>query len=113
MTSGMTGSAGPGRDVVLARFLAEGRIAQMPAKRSRRLVVLDHVARAFEPGRRYAESDVNVVLRAFFADYAALRRYLVDEGFLAREGGEYWRTGGSVDLDIPTDGDESEEDLGT
>ncbi|MDQ3951738.1 MAG: DUF2087 domain-containing protein [Actinomycetota bacterium] len=26
---------------------------------------------------------------------AALRRYLVDEGFMAREGGEYWRTGGT------------------
>jgi hypothetical protein len=111
MTSAMTGGAGPDRDVVLGRFLAGGRIAQMPAKRSRRLVVLDHVAHAFEPGRRYAERDVNVVLRAFFADYAALRRYLVDEGFLAREGGEYWRTGGSVD--IAPDDDESGEDLRT
>ncbi len=85
------------RDVVLGRFLAEGRIAQMPARRSRRLVVLDHVARAFEPGRRYAEKDVDVVLRAFYPDHAALRRYLVDEGFLARADGEYWRTGGTVD----------------
>lgn len=92
---------GPDRHVVLDRFMPSGRIAQMPAKRSRRLVVLDQVARAFEPGRRYAERDVNVVLRAFFADYAALRRYLVDEGFLAREGGEYWRTGGTVDLGSP------------
>jgi hypothetical protein len=111
MTDGITGAAGPGRDAVLARFLTGGRIAQMPAKRSRRLLVLDHVARAFEPGRRYAERDVNVVLRAFFADYAALRRYLVDEGFLARDGGEYWRTGGSVD--ISSSDDESEEDPGT
>jgi hypothetical protein len=109
MTSGPTDGAGPDRDVVLSRFLAEGRIAQMPAKRSRRLVVLDHVARSFEPGRRYAERDVNVVLRAFFADYAALRRYLVDEGFLARDGGEYWRTGGTVDLGDAVD--ESEDDL--
>jgi hypothetical protein len=28
-------------------------------------------------------------------DHAALRRHLVDEGFLGREGGVYWRTGGS------------------
>jgi hypothetical protein len=26
------------------------------------------------------------------ADTAALRRYLVDEGFMAREAGIYWRT---------------------
>jgi hypothetical protein len=110
MGSGTTGR-GPDRDVVLGRFLAGGRITQMPAKRSRRLVVLDHVARAFEPGRRYAERDVNVVLRAFFADYAALRRYLVDEGFLTRDGGEYWRTGGSVE--VTGRADESEDDLRT
>jgi hypothetical protein len=28
--------------------------------------------------------------------YAALRRYLVDDGFLARDGGVYWRAGGTV-----------------
>jgi hypothetical protein len=70
----------------------------VPAVRSKPLVVLDHVARVFEPGVRYPEADVNAMLAAFFADYAALRRYLVDEGFLARAEGAYWRTGGSVDL---------------
>ena len=83
--------------VVIERFLPQGRLVQMPAKRSRRLVVLDHVARVFEPGRRYPEAEVNVLLRAFYDDYAALRRYLVDEGFLARKDGQYWRSGGSVE----------------
>jgi hypothetical protein len=69
----------------------------MPAKRSRRLVVLDQVARLFEPGRRYPESEVNVVLSGCWHDFAALRRYLVDEGFLAREDGVYWRSGGTVE----------------
>ena len=77
--------------------MPNGRLEQMPAKRSRRLVVLDHVARVFEPGRRYPEREVNDVLRAFCADYAALRRYLVDEGFLDREDGVYWRAGGTVE----------------
>ena len=70
----------------------------MPAARSKRLVVLDHVARTFEPGVRYPERDVNAMLGAFFDDYAALRRYLVDEGFLARDAGTYWRIGGSVEI---------------
>ena len=30
------------------------------------------------------------------ADTAALRRYLVDEDFLSRAAGEYWRSGGST-----------------
>ena len=33
-----------------------------------------------------------------YDDYAALRRYLVDEGFLTREGGIYWRSGGTVEV---------------
>jgi hypothetical protein len=92
------GERQPPDEVVLGRFMPAGRIDQMPARRSRRLVVLDYVSRTFEPGRRYAEADVDVVLRAFFDDYAALRRYLVDEGFLARSHGEYWRSGGSVEV---------------
>ena len=36
---------------------------------------------------------------AFFNDHAALRRYLVDEGFLDRDHGVYWRAGGRVDVD--------------
>jgi len=84
------------RDSRLAGFLRDGRIEAMPAKRSRRLLLLGEVAQAFEPGVRYSERDVNRVLGAMFSDYAALRRYLVDEDLLARAEGEYWRIGGPV-----------------
>ena len=77
--------------------MPNGRLEQMPAKRSRRLVVLDQVARTFEPGHRSPEREVNDVLRSFWPDYAALRRYLVDEGFLDRADGVYWRAGGTVE----------------
>jgi hypothetical protein len=83
---------------VLATFVKDGRIVTMPTKRAKRLVVLDHVAQSFEPGRTYPESQVNEVLRSFHEDVAALRRYLVDEGFLTREANVYWRTGGTVQV---------------
>lgn len=88
----------PDEAVLIDRFMPGGRLVQMPARRSKRLVVLDRVARAFEPGRRYPEQEVNFILLDVYDDYAALRRYLVDEGFLAREGGVYWRVGGTVDV---------------
>jgi len=84
--------------VPLRGFIRDGRIATMPVKRSRRLMLLGEVAQAFEPGVRYPERDVNQVLGAMFSDYAALRRYLVDEELLSRADGEYWRTGGPVHL---------------
>lgn len=70
----------------------------MPTQWSKRRVLLEHVAQVFEPGVRYREEEVNVLLRAFHSDHVTLRRYLVDEGFLARDHGEYWRSGGTVDV---------------
>ena len=85
-------------DAVLRTFMRDGRITTLPAKRSRRLVLLDHVSQMFEIGVRYSEGEVNLKLRDVHDDYAALRRYLVDEEFLSRENGQYWRSGGSVSL---------------
>jgi hypothetical protein len=81
---------------VLGRFVQDGRLVLMPTRRSKRLIVLDHIAQSFEPGRTYPEYQVNRVLFAFHDDYAALRRYLVDEHFLTRDGNVYWRSGGTV-----------------
>jgi hypothetical protein len=94
---------------VLGRFVRGGRLTSIPVARGKRLVVLDHLAGLFEPGRRYTETEVNHTLGAWHPDYAALRRYLVDEGFLrradetdpatSRSVKHYWRAGGSFDVD--------------
>jgi hypothetical protein len=83
----------------LRRYVRDGRISVMPAKREARLLLLDHVAQAFEPGRRYPETAVNQILKGIYDDHAALRRYLVDEDLLSRTpDGTYWRSGGTVPL---------------
>jgi hypothetical protein len=81
---------------VLARFFRGRRLVEVPAQRAKRLVVLERLALEFEPGVRYAEPEVNAILGEFHLDHATLRRALVDEGFLDREGGRYWRSGGRV-----------------
>jgi hypothetical protein len=83
---------------VLRAFVRDGRLVSIPTARSKRLVVLDRLAQEFEPGRRYPEATVNLMLARWNPDTAALRRYLVDEGFLDRDAGQYWRTGGTVPL---------------
>jgi hypothetical protein len=84
---------------VLQKFLTDdGRLHTIPTKRAKRLVVLDHLAQAFELGRTYPEAEVNAILERFHPDYAALRRYLVDDQFLSREENVYWRSGGSVEV---------------
>lgn len=91
--------SGTDAEQVLSRFLdAEGRLLTIPTKRAKRLLVLDHLAQQFELGRVYPESEVVAVLTRFHPDHAALRRYLVDDLFLTREDGHYWRSGGTVDV---------------
>jgi len=84
---------------VLRNYLVDGRLSHVPAPRPKRLVVLDFLAGQFEPGRVYPEDQVNYLLGRFHADYAALRRYLVEEELLDRRDGFYWRTGGTFELD--------------
>jgi hypothetical protein len=81
---------------VLSRFFSGRRLTEIPTSRAKRRVVLDRLVQEFEPGLRYREKEVNFTLQMFHADYAALRRYLVDEGFLTRADGVYWRTGGRI-----------------
>ncbi|MFT4286118.1 DUF2087 domain-containing protein [Nocardioides sp.] len=84
---------------IVGRFVAaDGRLLDIPRKRGKLLLVLDHVAQRFEPGRVYPEREVDAVLKEFHPDHAALRRYLVDEGFLTRENGYYWRSGGTFEV---------------
>lgn len=81
---------------VLRTFLRGGRLVSIPMQRSKKLVILDRLAQEFDIGVRYSERQVNAILRRFHDDVAALRRYLVDEEFLDRDAGEYWRAGGTV-----------------
>jgi hypothetical protein len=97
-SSGEVSEASPEQAAVLRAFFRGGRLVRVPAQRTKRLVVLNRLARDFEPGVRYPEVEVNEVLVAYHPDYAALRRYLVEEDFLARENGLYWRSGGSFEL---------------
>jgi len=84
---------------VLQNFLSpDGRLKTIPTKLSKLVVVLDHLAQAFEPGRHYPEAEVNEVLQRFHPDYAALRRYLVENGFMTREDNVYWRSGGTFEV---------------
>lgn len=80
----------------LAQCFSGSRLVTIPAGHARRSLVLERLAQEFEPGLRYDERTVNSMLQVFHSDHTTLRRYLVDEGFLTRAEGVYWRTGGRV-----------------
>ena len=81
---------------VLRAFIRDDHLLSVPTSKTKRLVVLDHLVQDFEPGVRYTEKRVNLILGRWYPDYISLRRWMVDEGFLERQRGEYWRSGGTV-----------------
>ena len=84
---------------VLESFVApNGRLREIPARHKKRLVVLGWLVEDFQPGRRYDESEVNRILGRRHPDFATLRRRLVDEEFMQRASGVYWRTGSTANV---------------
>ena len=79
---------------VMATFTTpDGRIKSFPMQEKKIRVLVRHVLPAFTHGVRYPEKRVNEILLKFSDDSARLRRWLVEFGFMAREGGggKYWR----------------------
>jgi DNA-binding HxlR family transcriptional regulator len=80
---------------VLADFShRDGSLKTIPAQQKKLEAVLRHIVKAFAPGKRYSEKQVNKILLRFHTDTATLRRELVGFGLMQREGGgdDYWRT---------------------
>ncbi|WP_443056321.1 DUF2087 domain-containing protein [Streptomyces sp. IBSBF 3136] len=82
---------------VLDTFVRDGRLLRLPARWTRKKLVLRHIAeQTFEPGAEYPERVVNERLRAWCedsdgVDHVTLRRYLVDLHHLHRSEGVYRR----------------------
>ena len=81
----------------LRPFVRDGKVTVIPSRTAARMLLLNQVAQAFEPGRRYREIAVNEILKNMCDDHAAMRRYLVEHELLSRTpDGTYWRSGGTV-----------------
>ncbi|MFE5185396.1 DUF2087 domain-containing protein [Streptomyces sp. NPDC056628] len=84
-------------DMVLRTFVRDGRLVRLPARWTRKKLVLRHITeQTFEPGVEYPERTVDAKLRAWCEDsdeidHVTLRRYLVDLHHLHRSEGVYRR----------------------
>lgn len=81
------------RRKVLDAFFRNGRLEKLPAQHKKRLTVLEQFALRFETGRRYSEQEVTGLIMPLFDDYCTIRRLLVEEGLMLRDGAWYWREG--------------------
>lgn len=73
-------------------FIRDGRLASIPARQKRRLVVYRFLRDAvFTEDREYPEAEVNQRLALFHPDVATIRRGMVDAGLVTRSAGVYRR----------------------
>ncbi len=81
------------RKILTVYLNPDGTLKTIPLQPAKLRVILNYLINAFTPGQDYSEREVNAILLHFHVDTAALRRYLVDAGLLAREsnGSRYWR----------------------
>ena len=75
-------------------FLPQDKLVlkSFPAREKKKIIVLQKIMSCFEINRRYTETEVNDLLKNIFDDFATIRRYLIEYGFMDRtkDCSEYW-----------------------
>ena len=79
------------RRKVIDSFFEYGKLKAIPAQRKKERICLEEMVKSFEPGRIYEESEVNEILLRFHEDYCTIRRDMISEKLMEREGTKYRR----------------------
>ena len=71
------------------------KLKSFPTKEKKKIVVLQKIAEQFKLGIKYSEAEVNGILKDIYEDFATIRRYLIEYGFMDRtkDCSEYWING--------------------
>lgn len=82
-------------DKILGKYFPDGPRGPLKTfymKEKNKLVVLKQIAKHFEPNRNYTEKEVNEILKKVYEDFATIRRYLIEYGFMDRklDCSKYW-----------------------
>lgn len=77
----------------------DGPLKTFDMKEKSKIVVLSQIVKHFSHNRVYSEKQVNEILKSVYPDFATIRRYLIEYGFMDREPdcSEYWLKEDKVD----------------
>ncbi|MDW0115963.1 DUF2087 domain-containing protein [Sporosarcina thermotolerans] len=70
----------------------DGPLDTFPSKEKRKYIIAQEIIKRFEVGKVYLEKEINVILKEIYLDFATIRRFFIDYGFMKRsdDGKEYW-----------------------
>lgn len=80
-----------GNEELFQKYFQDGKLRQIPKKNKGKQELFRFFAEQFDDAKVYTEKEINEKLKNFYDDFAILRRYLVDYGYLLRDqyGKEY------------------------
>ena len=79
------------RKRVVDAFFEYGKLKSIPAQRKKERIILEVIVQSFEFDKQYTEREVNIIIADFYDDFCTLRRDMISERLLDREGNLYWR----------------------
>ena len=60
------------------------KLKSFPSKEKRKIVVLRKISTLFDRDIKYTEKEVNEIIKSVYADFATIRRYLIEYGYMER-----------------------------
>lgn len=78
------------RKKVVDAFFEYGKLKSIPAQRKKEKICLEEIAKSFEAGKKYSEREINIIIADYNDDFCTLRRDMISEGILERDGAVYW-----------------------
>ena len=79
------------RQKVIDSFFQYGKLRSIPVQRKKKMICYEVIAEKFVPGKIYQEKELNEIISAVHEDYCTIRRDMISEGILRRDGNEYVR----------------------
>lgn len=77
------------RKKVMEAFFEYGKLKSIPVQQKKKRIILEEIAKSFEPDRKYTEREVNIIIADFHDDFCTIRRDMISEKILQRENGIY------------------------
>lgn len=80
------------KENIIKNYIKNDKIINIPRAEKKKIIILQYLLQKFQRNKRYTEKEVNEVIKSMHEDFATLRRYLIEYGFMAREnnGSIYW-----------------------
>lgn len=68
------------------------KLETFSSKEKKKIVILKKISEQFERGKKYSEKELNTIIKEIYGDFATIRRYLIEYGFMERTNDckEYW-----------------------